>query len=155
MGCSEKELLIQGWNFDSRLTERIIAAFSDKDLDFKATPEMMSLRGLVEHIVVSQNFLICGIKGSWDFANFEMQTSMQTVSDAVKTYKEVNKKLIASIEEATEERLAETHDVWKMGKEFSVATVCTQLREHEIHHRGQLYVYARLCGIVPPDLYGG
>ncbi|MBK9705983.1 MAG: hypothetical protein IPO77_02935 [Acidobacteria bacterium] len=37
---------------------------------------------------------------------------------------------------------------------MSRATILQVLQEHEIHHRGQLYVYLRALGCEVPPLFG-
>jgi uncharacterized damage-inducible protein DinB len=57
-----------------------------------------------------------------------------------------------TIESQTESNLNETLNFW--GGVASKRKILLLLNDHQTHHRGQLVVYLRLSGIVPPKYIG-
>lgn len=77
--------------------------------------------------------------------------SMEQLREVVR---ETTKRTIDIYKTVTDEQLAaEVNTSSAFGYNLSGLQMIEAMREHEIHHKGQLFVYARLCGVVNPPFY--
>src|SRR5215475_7215644 len=142
------------------VTLRLIATFSDKDLDYRPKPEMRAVRDLILHINGIQKSFGDGIKQGKLTAEVEnknipetaegkaVAATLKTVADCQKYASECHKAGDESLASLTDEDLARqiespfgTFPGWQY---FAFAY------DEHWHHRGQLYTYARLLGKEPP-----
>ena len=145
------------------VTIRAIAAFSDHDLDFRPSPRLRTPRELIFHIYVQEKltaeaaragrFTMDAANGSnpEEPANAGAVTALATVKDAVAFAVGCHDAADAIFRSLSEEDVARpvespmgTYPAWQY---FTFAY------DEHWHHRGQLYVYLRLLGKEPPNLY--
>ena len=146
------------------VTVRAIDGLADRDLDFRPQAGMRTPRELVFHIYAQEQliaeaardgrFTIEAANGSnpEDPANAAAVSALATVRDAVDYANRCHQAAEAIYRSMTDEDVARpvespmgTYPVWQY---FLFAY------DEHWHHRGQLYVYLRLLGKEPPDLYG-
>jgi uncharacterized damage-inducible protein DinB len=161
-----RELLLARLEYFSMVhavTIRAIAAFSDPDLDFRPTPRVRTPRELVFHIYAQEKltaeavragrFTTDAFNGSnpEEPANAAAVAALTTVKEAVAFAvgcHEVAETIFSSLSDDDVARPVEspmgTYPAWQY---FTFAY------DEHWHHRGQLYVYLRLLGREPPDLY--
>jgi uncharacterized damage-inducible protein DinB len=70
----------------------------------------------------------------------------------IEAFDRSHQQLVEQVAALTPEQLTETVNFF--GREVPRKTLLWGITEHEIHHRGQLFVYLRLLGIEPPSVYG-
>jgi uncharacterized damage-inducible protein DinB len=145
------------------VTLKLIAAFSDADLDFRPKPEMRSVRDLFLHIYGMEKTWAANIRQPKLEAAEENKAipeseegkaeaaKLKTVADVLTFAKESHQALDQALETISEEELAGnletpfgTFPRWQM---FAFAY------DEHWHHRGQVYIYARLLGKDVPMLY--
>ena len=116
-------------------------------------PEMMTSRELALHLIGNYTFLEAGLGDeNWHPDTFKILGDFATTEALLAKFDGVYSALsqkAGSLKEDTLERR-----VKPFGAEQKVSSVIQSIAEHEIHHRGQLYVYLRLMGLKPPAMYG-
>ncbi len=137
----------------SHRTQRIVSLFLDEHLTYRPVPEMKSLCELALHVAGSYQYLHRGIiTDDWtrkNCLNIDTPLPIKSLVDIVKRECEFVKQSLSS---RPDERLQQI--VTPLNIQMSLWVWIQQTADHETHHRGQLYVYVRLCGIEPPFVYG-
>ena len=151
------------FNMVHGVTIRAIATLTDRDLDFRPIARLRTPRDLVFHIYAQEKilaeaardgrFTMEAANGSnpEDPANAPAVAALTTVKVAVA--------FANSCHDAAEEifRSMSDADVARPVESFMGAYPAWQYflfaYDEHWHHRGQLYVYLRLLGKDPPDLY--
>ncbi len=78
-------------------------------------------------------------------------TSMQQLKEIVH---EVTKRTTDTFKALPDEQLsAEINSSKIFGANLTGAQIIEAMFEHEIHHKGQLFVYARMCGVENPPFF--
>ncbi|MCI0660052.1 MAG: DinB family protein, partial [Acidobacteria bacterium] len=144
------------------VTLRLIGTFEDKDLDYRPKPGMRSVRELIMHIYGMMKTFSEGMKAGKLTADIENQAIPETTEgkagmEALKTvadlqafarncFQTFNDTLEASTDEQLVQPLESPFGTFPTWQYFSFGY------DEHWHHRGQLYVYARLLGKEPPML---
>ena len=152
------------FNMVHGVTVRAIATLSDPDLAFRPSPRLRTSRELVFHIYAQEKllaeaardgrFTIEAANGSnpEDPSNVSAVAALATVKDAV-TFATICHDAAETIF-----RSMSDDDVARPVESFMGTYPASQFflfaYDEHWHHRGQLYVYLRLLGKQPPDLYG-
>ncbi|MEO8433330.1 MAG: DinB family protein [Pyrinomonadaceae bacterium] len=125
---------------------------------FKATPDMRSVAGILQHVVEAQKTLI------GEVCRADTNLFRQSFPDQIKTYapgvsdihdKERLIDLLRQSMDDTESRLREAGNELQSdmkrfdGKEIAKYDFLASALAHEMYHRGQFTVYLRLLGIEP------
>ena len=134
-------------------TRRLAAAFTDADLDYRPTPEIMSAGEQFAHIIGGQKFIASLMAGKTpDHTLFQTEAPSQ-VSQILEGLDQASAQVQEAVRGCDDASWQES--VSPFGPHFTLprGIMAVALVEHEIHHRGNLYVYARLCGHTPPPLY--
>jgi len=152
------------FNMVHGVTIRGIAALSDQDLDFRPMARLRTPRELIFHIYAQEKivaeaardgrFTMEAANGSnpEDPSNAAAIAALATVKEAVAFANNCHEAAEAIFRSMSDEDVARpvespmgTYPAWQY---FLFAY------DEHWHHRGQLYVYLRLLGKAPPDLYG-
>jgi uncharacterized damage-inducible protein DinB len=162
---TREQLLARGdyLNMVHGITLRAIAVLADHDLDFRPMARMRTPRELIFHIYAQEQliaeavrdgrFTMEGANGSnpEDASNASALAGLATVKDAVEYANRCHQaaeEIYRALSEADVARPVEspmgTYPAWQF---FQFAY------DEHWHHRGQLYVYLRLLGKEPPNLY--
>jgi uncharacterized damage-inducible protein DinB len=127
------------------VTIELINKIEKEHYDYKPTPTSMSAKELVTHMLFTF-YKFAKVAKSGDPALFrekmeETETDLQKLAE---TYTEKTKILLESL---TDEDFERTLDLTKIfGAQMSVAQFLQSAMDHEIHHKGQLFVYVRGMG---------
>jgi uncharacterized damage-inducible protein DinB len=146
------------------VTLRAIAAFTDQDLDYRPIARARTPRELIFHIYAQERLIAEALRAGRftmeaasgsnpeDASNAAAVARLATVKDAAEFANrchEAAEAIYRSLSEADVARAVHspmgTYPAWQF---FLFAY------DEHWHHRGQLYVYLRLLGKEPPDLYG-
>ncbi|GMA63303.1 DinB family protein [Alicyclobacillus fastidiosus] len=121
----------------------LFGALKDEDLTFCPWDGAMSTADLAGHILSSgQAFGNLAATGKYEPS--AEKPKLNTIDDLQKACREYTAELKDTINAISDEQFDTT--VTMFGREVSAGTVLETMRAHEIHHKGQLFVYARLCG---------
>jgi uncharacterized damage-inducible protein DinB len=152
------------FNMVHGVTIRAIATLTDADLDFRPMARLRTPRELIFHIYAQEKivaeaardgrFTMEAANGSnpEDPLNAAAVAALTTVKAAVafaNSCHEAAEEIFRSMSDQNVTRPVESF----MGNYAAWQYFLFAYDEHW-HHRGQLYVYLRLLGKEPPDLYG-
>jgi uncharacterized damage-inducible protein DinB len=129
--------------------EKLAESMNEQDYDFKPTPEVFSFKELLFHIINAEaGFTDLVNAGTWTRNKYPAE-NYKTKHDVVELLKTAHNLSITTLQNLSEEQLKKMIKTpW--GVEMTTSTLIWGMRDHMIHHRGQLFVYARLKGIKPP-----
>lgn len=141
---SHAEQFAQQWKAQRDVLEGVLASIPDGQEGFKPWEGAMSLGELALHAGTSAKFF-AQIAATGEFARPTVEaTSMAEIRQAVHELTEQTMALLVSI---SDERWAQSVDMTPvLGRAVEVSGMLYGMRDHEIHHKGQLFVYARMAG---------
>jgi uncharacterized damage-inducible protein DinB len=146
---SERMMFLENWESFHKGVRKLAEIMDEKDYGFKPTPEMFSFKELLFHIVVSESGFLDGIlTGNWRWDKYKPD-QYKTKAEVINLINDVHSQSIKTIQNMTDEQLKKTTKTpW--GLELPAIGLLWGMRDHMIHHRGQLFVYVRLKGLKPP-----
>ncbi|WP_336771180.1 DinB family protein [Paenibacillus sp. MMO-58] len=134
---------IAGWKNHRKVLHDLLADVTTEQLSFRPWEKGMSVQELVLHIT-----------GAMDMFVKTVQNGVHTQGDkhAYATADELRAGVAATTESTeailrslTPEQLAHTIDFF--GNQVPAFALLQNAKDHEIHHKGQLFTYLRLVGI--------
>lgn len=135
-------------------TMRVVAVIPPADLEFRPRAGMFSAGDIVRHVAATERYLFVenalGRPSSYPGHGIELADGY----DAVVEY--LDRKHAESIGLLSDLSDADLHGrcTTPAGADIAVWKWLRAMIEHEIHHRGQLYVLLALLGVATPPLYG-
>ncbi len=153
------QTVIDSWKTIREDTALAVEDFPPADLDFKATPDLMTFGELARHILVAGHGLVGILLSGVDnlatpqFREMIAQNSPQLPEklDSVTLASELRKSL-----ETRAAELALKDDAFYAGiitrfdgQKVTRLEMLQFIKEHELTHRSQMFMYMRLKGIVP------
>jgi uncharacterized damage-inducible protein DinB len=149
MSSPDTQRFIGNWNRIHKDTSRVLRAAPDDKLDWRPKEDMFTMRELVGHIPQAELVLVrSALAGSTQKIPFDFSRSAEEIAGAFDTQHEELAREVSNL----------THEQWREevefhGRRMRRGVLLSFVTEHEIHHRGQLYIYYRLAGIEPPNLH--
>ena len=154
-----KEIVIDSWKTARLDTAQAVEDFPAAELDFKATPDLMTFGELARHILDAghalSGMLLDGVDNLATPQFREMigryRPQLPERLDAATLASELRK----SIETRSAELAAKGDDFFSGiitrfdGQRVTRLEMLQSIKEHELTHRSQMFVYLRLKGIVP------
>ena len=154
-----KETVIDSWNSVRQDTAQAVEDFPAAELDFKATPDLMSFGELGRHILDAGHALTGMLLDGVDnlatpqlremIGKYKPQLPEQL--DGATLASELRKSMETRVAELT----AKGEDFYSGlitrfdGQRVTRLEMLQFVKEHELTHRSQMFVYLRLKGIVP------
>ncbi|MFQ6003255.1 MAG: DinB family protein [Candidatus Zixiibacteriota bacterium] len=138
-----------------KVTLKAIKMIPEDKLDFKPTPEMMSVKELIHHMFANERVAAQGAKkGSITEEDYkkEGEREFKNLQDLINYAEEVHEEANQIAGSLTDEDMKKKVENF-FGMEYYPFLCFSDNCDHHWHHRGQLYVYLRLMGIKPPFLY--
>jgi uncharacterized damage-inducible protein DinB len=143
---------LQGYDRLSQGTQQLMDALRDTDLSRAVAENHRTLGGLAWHIVVSPVEMMnrTGLGLATVDAEAPPPAAAREIAEA---YRRVARELPEALRRRwTDATLQETDEMY--GERWPRDLSLRILREHEIHHRGQLTVLMRQAGLSVPGLCG-
>ena len=154
-----KEIVIDSWKTARLDTAQAVEDFPAAELDFKATPDLMTFGELARHILDAghalSGMLLDGVDNLATPQFREMigryRLQLPERLDAPTLASELRK----SVETRAAELAAKGEDFYSGlitrfdGQRVTRLEMVQFVKEHELTHRSQMFVYLRLKGIVP------
>ncbi len=146
---------LKGWKRHKVYTIRLAEAMTENGYSFKPVESIRSFAEAIMHVITA-NYMFSSIVGESKFPLSEEDQKIEGKSkaDLLRMLGEsfdYAEKVVLNI---TNNQLKKT-TTWQNPIEPSTTRTYEEvlyvMREHAAHHRGQLTVYLRLKGIVPPD----
>jgi uncharacterized damage-inducible protein DinB len=141
---------LESWQGHRTLTRRVIGAFPDDKLFSYSIGGMRPFSALaMEFIGMAVPTLQGVLTGKWaQFAEAKATTKAELLRQWDATTAEINS-LWPKIPAARFQEVDTAFGQWKM----PIYDLLLYIRDNEIHHRGQGYVYLRSLGIEPPHFW--
>lgn len=134
----------KGWLSNRNALLEILNCVEDKHLSFKAWDGAMTLSELVLHIAYASTMHVERVKTGESIKPKEIDnvSTAKELSDIVKAETKYVKEELKNL---TEEHLKQS--VPFAGKDYSGIELLENGKDHEVHHKGQIFIYLRLLGV--------
>ncbi len=155
---SFKSDILEKWKGMKSYTLEVAAAMPEEKYNYKPTTDEPTFAYQLVHMAGNMHYLsaklINNIEPSIDLTKMEKDAKLGILSktEIVEIVSKAFDYVEKTIESQTESNLNETLNFW--GGVASKRKIVLLLNDHQTHHRGQLVVYLRLSGIVPPKYIG-
>jgi len=135
-------------------TARLIRLFDDADMNLRPGPGSMSTAEQINQICSSNNFLKVLADGEpLSMSAFQRAFEINSVAEAIAALKKMVNEVTIALEMSSQEIWDEVVEPFGPGYRMTRGQLAYMMLDHESHHRGQLTVYARVAGKVPPVIY--
>ncbi|MFN2745088.1 MULTISPECIES: DinB family protein [unclassified Bacillus (in: firmicutes)] len=147
-----KDRIVQEFLSHRSVTEELIQKIDDEHMDYKPTETSMSARDLITHMLHSfYRFALTAKEGTPEGFKRKLEDPETSLAELAQAYTEKTKQLLESF---TDEELDREIDLTKMfGRKVAAEQLVQLAVGHEIHHKGNLFVYVREMGHTDLPLY--
>ena len=148
-----RAMMLDGVVREAECTKKVIGAVPDAASMYKPDPHARTARELAWHLANSDIQFLDGIAD----LKFNMETpdhKPKTTAETVAWYDENVKRGVARVAAMTAEQLMTPVDFFGVFK-LPAVLYLGFLKNHSIHHRGELTTYLRPMGSKVPSIYGG
>lgn len=138
-----KEMMNE-WLEHRNILEELLESIDDEHIDFQPFEGAMALGELALHIAASNDMFVSMVKTE-EFSLPEIP-ECKTMEDVRKTVKDFTNKTKATYESFTDADLEAQNSSSHPKLQGTKKKYLTAMSDHEIHHKGQMFVYARMVG---------
>lgn len=135
-------------------TEAVLARVPDDLIDWSPGSGAMTFGDVIRHLALTERWLFvevaCRRPSRYESYEARWGKSGAEVRALMTRLHRQSEKLIAALSHVELERPVVTPGGASMAAWKWLRAMC----EHEVHHRGQLYLMLRLCGIATPPIFG-
>jgi len=146
------EPFIKRWNHTHKQSVRLLRVAPDDQFGWRTCETAMTLGELMNHLWFGERGLVeAALTGEIPQQKPAPKTSTE---ELIAAFDQSHAELVARVAALTPQQLSE--EIAPFGGKYGTMTresLLQTMREHEIHHRGQLYVYLRMLGADVPSLY--
>jgi len=135
---------ISGWLSHRKALQQLVELFTDEHLSYKPWEKAMTLSELVLHIVGSTH-MFSEIVKEGEHKPAEQVKSVASSSELKSVVKQLTGATLANLESLTAAELG--REVAFASMKMPGRALLEMAKEHEIHHKGQVFTYARLLGL--------
>ncbi|RCW63140.1 DinB family protein [Saliterribacillus persicus] len=134
----------RGWSSNRCALLEVLNCVEDKHLSFKAWEGAMTLSELILHIAYATTMHVERVK-TGELIKPEEIEKFRTTKEIIAIVKAETKYVKEELKSLTEEHLKQT--VSFTGKEYSGIELLENGKDHEVHHKGQIFTYLRLLDV--------
>jgi uncharacterized damage-inducible protein DinB len=135
-------------------TMRVARCIPADKLDWTYAPGKFTLGDLLRHIAVAERFMwaetVSGRSSQYTNHGKELADGLENVLAFMERLHAESLGIFAKLNDEELQRKCKTPD----GAEITKWKWLRLMVEHEIHHRGQIYLYLAIVGVPTPPLYG-
>src|ERR1700687_725324 len=135
-------------------TMRVARCIPADKLDWTYEPGKFTLGDLLRHIAVAERFMwaetLGGRRSRYTTHGKELADGYENVIAFMEQLHAESMKILAKLNDEDLQRKSNTPD----GAQITTWKWLRLMPEHEIHHRGQIYLYLGILGVPTPPLYG-
>ena len=135
-------------------TMRVARSIPPDQLDWSYAPGKFTFGDLLRHLAVSERFLwaetLQGHKSRYTTHGKELADGYEKVISFVERLHAESMEIFARFSDEDLQRKCKTPD----DAEITRWKWLRLMVEHEIHHRGQIYLYLGMLGVPTPPMYG-
>jgi uncharacterized damage-inducible protein DinB len=156
MTTHDLERFMKTWEFESRVTAKLLRSLPPSQYDFRPDAGGRSLGELAWHLAEIDAYMTFGIEqGKFDPGSRPPGIERpKTIEALAPGYERVHAEAVARARKFKPEDL-DREITFFDGRPMKASDILwLPLMHHLIHHRGQLVLMARLAGGVPPGIYG-
>jgi uncharacterized damage-inducible protein DinB len=142
------EQFVNSWLRHRLVLEELLEKIGDEHLEFKPYEKAMSLKELVLHTVYTGAMFAVAVKsGKASRPDPSQMPPVSSMGELRGLVSDLTARTKTDLLQLTEEKLGALVDFTALLDIHPPGeALLTMMRDHEIHHKGQLYVYARLTG---------
>ncbi len=150
---SSSQIVLAQWNEIGRKLIAMADDFPEDKYDFKPTPPMRSFAEQLLHAAGSMEYFTGPVQGKTPGQESENppRATYKTKADVVAFVKKQVEDGAAAIKAKGDKGMAELIADPESKQQMHVSDLAYGLIEHSGEHYGQLVVYYRLSGLVPPE----
>jgi uncharacterized damage-inducible protein DinB len=135
-------------------TMRIVRCIPPDKINWTYAPGKFTLGDLLRHIAVTERYMFAENVQNHDSRYTTHGTELAADYDSViELMQRLHAESLAIFAKLTDENLKHKCKT-PGGVELQTAKWLRAMVEHEVHHRGQIYLYLGLLGVPTPPLYG-
>ena len=135
-------------------TMKLVHCIPPEKLEWKYRDEKYSLGDLARHIAAVERYLFAesvkGGKNSYPGCGRELADGYENVLRFMERMHAESMAVFSKVTDADLKKKVFAAD----GSQISMWKMLRSMIEHEAHHRGEMYVYLGMLGVVVPPLYG-
>ena len=135
-------------------TMRVARCIPSEKMDWSYAPGKFTLGDLLRHIAVAERFMwaetLQGHTSRYTTHGKELADGYENVMAFVERLHAESLEIFSKLSDEELRRKCKTPD----GAEITKWKWLRLMVEHEIHHRGQIYLYLAMLGVPTPPLYG-
>ncbi|WP_199616441.1 DinB family protein [Paenibacillus alkalitolerans] len=142
----------ESWKQECESTQKLLDALTDASLAQQVTPQDRTLGRIAWHIVTSLHDFASptGLEFEAPGPDAAIPSSAQAIADS---YRKASGNLADAVAaQWTDASLQEVRNVF--GFQWPNGLTLSLLKDHQIHHRGQMTVLMRQAGLRVPGVYG-
>jgi uncharacterized damage-inducible protein DinB len=143
---------IKNWGYESESTLKVFNAITNESLNKSFDGEVRKIGRLAWHITITIGEILGKAGLQVDCAE-EHSPVPNTIEEIIKAYQEASASLLVNVKKQWSDADLLT-EVSMYGENWTKGTVLNILITHQAHHRGQLGILMRLCGLKVPGVYG-
>ncbi|MDQ1411083.1 MAG: hypothetical protein QOJ41_2818 [Acidobacteriaceae bacterium] len=150
---SSSQIVLAQWNEIGRKLIAMAEDFPEDKYDFKPTPETRSFAEQLLHAAGSMEYFTAPAQGKTPSRESENppRATYKTKADVVAFVKKEVEAGAAAIKAKGDKGMADLITESDSKQQMHVSDLAYGLIEHSAEHYGQLVVYYRLSGLVPPE----
>ena len=135
-------------------TMRVARCIPPDKIDWAYAPGKFTLGDLLRHIAVTERYMFAENVQNHDSRYIshgtELAADFDSVIELMKRLHAASLAIFARLSDEDLKRKCKTPG----GIEIQTGKWLRSMVEHEVHHRGQIYIYLGLLGVPTPPLYG-
>jgi uncharacterized damage-inducible protein DinB len=148
---SSSQIVLAQWNEIGRKLIAMADDFPEDKYDFKPTPPMRSFAEQLLHVAGSMEYFTGPVTGKPAGSENPPRATYKTKADVVAFVKKEVEDGAAAIKAKGDKGMADLIADPETKQQIHVSDLAYGLIEHSGEHYGQLVVYYRLSGLVPPE----
>jgi len=142
------------WQRIHERTERVIAAIPPDHYDWRPTGDAFSFADLIRHLAAIERFMFAeNVCGRWSSYPGHGRELADGVNQVLQYYRTMHDESVALVSHLRDDEL-QLSCTTPGGASMTRAKWLRAMVEHEVHHRGQIYLMLKLIGASSPPLYG-
>lgn len=141
---------VQHWLRHRRALEALVDRLPESSAGFAPWAGAMTTAALVGHIAEAVTGMMHAVEaGAFTPPTGERPAPPETIAAAREVLRQRTEAGLAILEGLEDKQLDRPLEFARLGIQVSGLGLLGMALDHEIHHKGQLWVYARMCGVEP------
>lgn len=133
------------------VTLQVLDVVNDADLSWRPSPDQYSLGQQLLHIAQTEDLYATGLfHGDWDFDRARFPSEMPSRSELREFFEEVRARTLDCLGSISDSELGEVVPIPDSPVEGTLRSWLWFILEHELHHKGQIWLYLRQMGYTAP-----